>query len=126
MAPRFTIGFRAMIRRSRLLPVLGCVAFVLNGFAAAPSPLAAAPMQADEPPCHTVADSQAPVPVTPLDGGHDCCSTAPCHCATAHLPALILSWAANRAVRTLLTSAPPRQIALCAPTLPDPIRPPIV
>lgn len=118
-------------RRSKWIQALACAAFLLNSLGAAAAPIAMEPPPTDSPPCHTaIGTAHAPAPqldggiTTPLDGNHDCCAS-PCHCPVGHLPALALPEATTHLAPVHLVGAAPPHIALSAPPLPDPMRPPI-
>ena len=111
--------------------ILLSLALVLNGTSgawamdAATAMAKAPPAIADvAPPCHGHADE--PDPAKPAPQPSECCQTAACQCACAHLPAVAFLPAA-------VAKSPPMSIASAtvvvhrhaAPPLPHQLRPPI-
>jgi hypothetical protein len=114
-----------------VLRILLSLALVLNGTSsawamdAAMAPIKAPPAMADAAPtCHDHAE--APSPTAPEPDPSDCCQTAACQCACAHLPATAFLGAAFPASLPLGTEAVPVVIHRhAAPPLPHQLRPPI-
>jgi hypothetical protein len=111
--------------------ILLSLALVLNGTSGAwamdagVAPTKAPPAMADgAPSCHDHAD--APSPTAPAPDPSDCCQTAACQCACAHLPAVAFLSAAVLASLSPGTEVFPVVIHRhAAPSLPHQLRPPI-